>query len=76
MGEQDNDRDNEPADDAGAEDRQEEKQPADKGDGESDRPLTEKPEPDEDDKKEAAKMMTAYEDRPTLVMPGSGKTIT
>lgn len=37
---------------------------------------TEKPEPDEDDKKEAERMMTAYEDRPTLIMPGSGKTIT
>ncbi|HWF27807.1 MAG TPA: hypothetical protein VG327_05405 [Mycobacterium sp.] len=33
--------------------------------------LTEKPEPDEDDKKKAAEMMTAYEDRPTLVLPGT-----
>ena len=33
---------------------------------------TEKPEPDEEDKKKAAEMMKAYEDRPTLVLPGSG----
>ncbi|BBZ43506.1 hypothetical protein [Mycobacterium parmense] len=33
---------------------------------------TEKPEPDEDDKKVAAEMMTAYEDKPTIVLPGSG----
>lgn len=31
---------------------------------------------DEDDKEAAKEMMTAYEDRPTLVLPGSGKTIT
>ncbi|MCV7101911.1 hypothetical protein [Mycobacterium palustre] len=41
-------------------------------DHDDDRPLTEKPEPDEEDKKQAAEMMTAYEDRPTLVLPGSG----
>jgi len=35
----------------------------------------EKPEPDQEAKAEPAKMMTAYEDRPTLVLPGSGKTI-
>jgi predicted metal-dependent RNase len=34
--------------------------------------LTEKPQPDEDQKKKAAEMMTAYEDRPTLVLPGTG----
>jgi hypothetical protein len=33
---------------------------------------SEKPEPDEDNKRRAADMMTAYEDRPTLVLPGSG----
>ena len=37
--------------------------------------LTGKPEPDEDDKKIAAEMMTAYEDRPTLVLPGTGGTV-
>lgn len=37
---------------------------------------SEKPEPDEDAKEKAAEMMTAYEDKPTLVLPGSGKTIT
>jgi hypothetical protein len=36
---------------------------------------TEKPEPDEDDKKKAAEMMTAYEDRATLVLPGTGGTV-
>ncbi|MCW2664911.1 MAG: hypothetical protein JWP83_6063 [Mycobacterium sp.] len=41
-----------------------------------DRPLTEKPEPDEGHKKKAAEMMTAYEDRPTLVLPGSGAMVT
>ena len=42
---------------------------------EDDRQTTEKPEPDEQDKHKAAHMMTAYEDRPTLVLPGSGGTI-
>jgi hypothetical protein len=37
--------------------------------------VTEKPEPDEDDKKKAAEMMTAYEDRATLVLPGTGGTV-
>jgi hypothetical protein len=37
-----------------------------------DQHITEKPEPDEDDKRKAAEMMTAYEDRPTLVLPGTG----
>ncbi len=37
---------------------------------------TDKPEPDDEDKEKAKEMMTAYEDRPTLVLPGSGKTIT
>ncbi|MBI2698322.1 hypothetical protein A9W98_29200 [Mycobacterium gordonae] len=37
---------------------------------------SEKPEPDEGAKEKAKEMMTAYEDKPTLVMPGSGKTIT
>jgi hypothetical protein len=36
----------------------------------------EKPEPDQAARDKAAKMMEAYEDRPTLVLPGSGKTIT
>jgi len=37
-----------------------------------DQQITEKPEPDEDDKRKAAEMMTAYQDRPTLVLPGTG----
>jgi hypothetical protein len=38
--------------------------------------LTEKPEPGEDQKRVAAEMMTAYEDRPTLVLPGAGGMVT
>ncbi|KZS57594.1 hypothetical protein A4G28_03105 [Mycobacterium ostraviense] len=34
------------------------------------------PEPSDEAKQTAAEMMTAYEDRPTLVLPGSGGTIT
>ena len=45
---------------------------ADQEDGQQ---LTEKPEPDEDDKKEAAKMMEAYEDKPTIVLPGTGGSV-
>jgi hypothetical protein len=37
--------------------------------------LTEKPEPDEDDKKKAAKMMEAYEEKPTIVLPGTGGSV-
>jgi hypothetical protein len=34
---------------------------------------TEKPEPDEEDKKKASEMMKVYDqDQPTLVLPGSG----
>jgi hypothetical protein len=40
------------------------------------RDTTEKPEPDDGAKEKAKEMMVAYEDKPTLVMPGSGKTIT
>jgi hypothetical protein len=41
------------------------------------RPTTpeEKPEPSEEDKKKAAEMMGAYEDRPTLVLPGTGGAV-
>jgi hypothetical protein len=49
---------------------QDEDQQADKG-----QQTAEKPEPDEDDKQKAAEMMKAYEDRPTLVLPGSGGTV-
>ncbi len=37
--------------------------------------LTEKPEPDDGAKQKAAEMMVAYEDRPTLVLPGSGGAV-
>lgn len=36
---------------------------------------TEKPEPDEEDKKKAAEMMEAYRERPTLVLPGTGGAV-
>jgi hypothetical protein len=44
----------------------------DQGNGQQ---TTEKPEPDENAKRKAAEMMTAYQDRPTLVLPGSGGTV-
>ncbi|BBY37683.1 hypothetical protein MMAN_18170 [Mycobacterium mantenii] len=47
----------------------------DQADQEDEQRLTEKPEPDEDDKKEAAKMMEAYEDKPTIVLPGTGGSV-
>ena len=40
-----------------------------------DQHLTEKPEPDDDAKEKAAEMMTAYEEKPTLVLPGSGGAV-
>lgn len=43
---------------------------------EADRQQTEKPEPNEEHKEKAAEMMTAYEDRPTLVLPGSAAMVT
>jgi hypothetical protein len=43
---------------------------------EEDQRQTEKPEPNEDHKEKAAEMMTAYEDRPTLVLPGSAAMVT
>ena len=46
-------------------------------DQDNDRRPTEKPEPDEDDRPKAAEMMTAYaDDRPTVVLPGSGGSVT
>lgn len=44
-------------------------------DQDDDQRLTEKPEPDEDDKKKAAKMMEAYEEKPTIVLPGTGGSV-
>ncbi|WP_346427269.1 hypothetical protein [Mycobacterium colombiense] len=43
--------------------------------GDDEQKLTEKPEPDDDDKKEAAKMMEAYKDKPTIVLPGTGGSV-
>jgi hypothetical protein len=36
---------------------------------------TEKPEPGDDAKEKAAEMMTAYEEKPTVVLPGSGGAV-
>lgn len=43
---------------------------------ESGQQQTGKPEVGEEDKQAAAKMMQAYEERPTVVLPGSGGTVT
>jgi hypothetical protein len=37
--------------------------------------LTEKPEPDEKAKKKAAEMMEAYKEKPTIVLPGTGGSV-
>ncbi|MEZ0359591.1 hypothetical protein CRM90_06995 [Mycobacterium sp. ENV421] len=39
-------------------------------------PHGDKPVPDENAKAKAKEMMTAYEDRPTAVLPGSDNTVT
>ncbi|MCV7343073.1 hypothetical protein [Mycolicibacterium rhodesiae] len=39
-------------------------------------PQVEKPVPDDNAKAKAKEMMTAYEDRPTAVLPGSDNTVT
>ncbi|WP_374025575.1 hypothetical protein [Mycobacterium sp. HNNTM2301] len=44
-------------------------------DEDTDQKLTEKPEPDEDDKKKAAEMMEAYKEKPTIVLPGTGGSV-
>jgi hypothetical protein len=46
-------------------------------DSEQSQPNTpeEKPEPNEEQKEKAAEMMVAYEDRPTLVLPGTGGAV-
>ncbi len=61
MGEQDNDQAKEPDDQNYG--------------GSSGETPTEKPEPDEEDKEKAAEMMTAYQERPTLVLPGTGGAV-
>jgi hypothetical protein len=61
MGEQDSERTNEPADQENG--------------GKSEQTPQEKPEPDEKDNEKAAEMMKAYQDRPTLVLPGTGGTV-
>lgn len=44
-------------------------------DQDDEQPLTEKPEPDEDHKKKAAEMMEAYKEKPTIVLPGTGGSV-
>jgi hypothetical protein len=51
---------------------EEDQQTTEKQQSDEDQQTTEKPEPDEEQKQKAAEMMTAYEDRPTLVLPGTG----
>ncbi|BBZ70158.1 hypothetical protein [Mycobacterium paraseoulense] len=42
---------------------------------ETEQKLTEKPEPDEGHKEKAAEMMEAYEEKPTIVLPGTGGSV-
>jgi hypothetical protein len=44
------------------------------GDGQQQK-QTEKPEPDDKAKEKASEMMSSYEDRPTLVLPGTGGAV-
>ncbi|OBC00306.1 hypothetical protein [Mycobacterium sp. 852002-40037_SCH5390672] len=44
-------------------------------DQDDDQRLTEKPEPGEDAKKKAAEMMEAYKEKPTIVLPGTGGSV-
>ena len=60
----------------GEQDNEQVKEPADQGNGDSaERTPKEKPTPDEKAKEKAAEMMTAYKDRPTLVLPGTGGAV-
>lgn len=45
------------------------------GGKDDEQPLTEKPEPDEDAKQKAAEMMEAYKEKPTIVLPGTGGSV-
>ncbi|MCV7074746.1 hypothetical protein [Mycobacterium szulgai] len=56
----------------GEQDSEPDQEPVDKAD--SDR-TNEKPEPDDEAKEKAAEMMTAYEYRPTLILPGTGGAV-
>jgi hypothetical protein len=50
-------------------------EPASEDEGQQQTP-SEKPEPSEEAKAKAHEMMNSYEDRPTLVLPGTGGAIT
>ncbi|MGZ4563075.1 MAG: hypothetical protein ACXVX6_05755 [Mycobacterium sp.] len=47
----------------------------DKSADHDDEKLTEKPEPNEDHKAKASEMMEAYKEKPTIVLPGTGGSV-
>ncbi len=55
--------------------REDATEPEDRDSGDAENTPTEKPEPDEEDKEKAAEMMTAYEEKPTLILPGTGGAV-
>ncbi len=56
-------------------DSKDEQHQADQEDQDDEQRVTEKPEPDEDDKQKAAEMMEAYKEKPTIVLPGTGGSV-
>lgn len=72
MSEQDGQQTKEAADKGGGDDAGQEQ--TQNGDGQEQN-RSEKPEPDDEAKQQAAEMMNAYEDRPTLVLPGTGGAV-
>jgi hypothetical protein len=60
---------------ADSKDEQHQADQEDQADQDDEQRLTEKPEPDEDDKKKAAEMMEAYKEKPTIVLPGTGGSV-
>ena len=54
---------------------EQDKKPADQSRDSAEQTPREKPEPDEKAKEKAAEMMTAYQDKPTLVLPGTGGAV-
>lgn len=64
--------DKEPKDDRSSERAEQADQTGGKDDEQR---LTEKPEVDEDAKKKASEMMEAYKEKPTIVLPGTGGSV-
>jgi len=56
----------------GEQDSEPDQEPVDKADSHG---ASEKPEPGDEAKEQAAEMMTAYEYRPTLILPGTGGAV-